>query len=122
MIDDVFGLMRVTDSDQASGRHYCCPCGWRGWSVWGHARKHAERCEQAWPSGDPPCSEPPYRAVFASNYHRLHSPEAQVCMEQLRLDRWADAYILIRRTRWKPTERDSNPEVAGDTSGSSEAR
>ncbi len=39
--------MRVIGTDQMAGRCYLCPCGWRGWSCWGHARKHHERCPQA---------------------------------------------------------------------------
>ena len=35
--------MPVVDTDQHSGRYHRCPiCGWGGWSVWGHARKHWE--------------------------------------------------------------------------------
>lgn len=39
--------MLVIDTDQFRGRLYKCPCGWFGWSVWGHARKHVDRCEKA---------------------------------------------------------------------------
>ena len=28
-------------------KYYECPCGWAGWSNWGHARKHHEKCKQA---------------------------------------------------------------------------
>jgi hypothetical protein len=40
----LFGSMRVIDTDQLRGRKYRCACGWEGWSVWGHARKHAQKC------------------------------------------------------------------------------
>ena len=44
---ETYGSMTVVGSDQHSGRLYECACGWRGWSVWGRARKHAERCEHS---------------------------------------------------------------------------
>lgn len=42
-----FGVMRVISTDQGAGRCYLCPCGWKGWSAWGHARKHALTCPQS---------------------------------------------------------------------------
>lgn len=48
----MFGTMRVIASDQHTGRQYRCICGWKGWTVWGRARKHAETCPRAnepWP-------------------------------------------------------------------------
>lgn len=47
-----FGTMIVVDTDQHRGRLYSCKCGWVGWSVWGHALKHAETCRQAKPKDD----------------------------------------------------------------------
>lgn len=37
----------VVDTDQMRGRFYRCPCGWQGWTVWGHAIRHAQKCEKA---------------------------------------------------------------------------
>lgn len=35
--------MPVVATDQFTHRKHLCPiCGWRGWSVWGHARRHWE--------------------------------------------------------------------------------
>lgn len=42
-----FGRMVVIATDQFAGRRYRCPCGWVGWSVWGHAIRHARTCPQA---------------------------------------------------------------------------
>jgi hypothetical protein len=42
-----FGKMLVIDSDQFRGRLYWCPCGWLGWTVWGHALRHAQTCPKA---------------------------------------------------------------------------
>ncbi len=42
-----FGTMRVIDTDQMRGRRYRCPCGWEGWTTWGHAGRHAKSCQQA---------------------------------------------------------------------------
>lgn len=42
-----YGLMEVVGSAQFAGRLYRCPCGWRGWSTWGHAGEHAARCPKA---------------------------------------------------------------------------
>jgi hypothetical protein len=39
--------MVVLATDRDTGRFYRCPCGWCGWTVWGHARKHHEQCKQA---------------------------------------------------------------------------
>jgi hypothetical protein len=44
----LFGTMRVVATDQHTGRKYRCWCGWKGWTVWGRARKHAETCPLAW--------------------------------------------------------------------------
>jgi hypothetical protein len=44
----LFGTMRVVATDQHTGRRYRCWCGWKGWTVWGRARKHAETCPLAW--------------------------------------------------------------------------
>lgn len=43
----VFGTMKVIATDQGAGRKYRCGCGWEGWSTWGWARKHAEKCPEA---------------------------------------------------------------------------
>jgi hypothetical protein len=42
-----FGRMVVIDTDQGAGRKYRCPCGWQGWSAWGHALRHAKSCPKA---------------------------------------------------------------------------
>lgn len=47
-----FGLMKVIDTDQYKGRRYRCPCGWEGWTVWGHAINHAKSCPKAQASSD----------------------------------------------------------------------
>ena len=39
-----FGTMRVVGTDRHRGRRYVCACGWAGWSVFGHAEKHGQRC------------------------------------------------------------------------------
>jgi hypothetical protein len=43
----LYGEMVVIATDQGAHRRYLCACGWRGWSVWGHARKHAEKCPRS---------------------------------------------------------------------------
>lgn len=42
-----FGRMVVIATDQHRGRRYRCPCGWEGWTIWGHAIDHAERCKMS---------------------------------------------------------------------------
>jgi len=45
MPDEYMKSMPVVDTDQHRGRLHQCPvCGARRWSVWGHARKHWEKC------------------------------------------------------------------------------
>lgn len=42
-----FGAMVVVETDQFQGRRYRCPCGWEGWTAWGHAIRHAQSCDRA---------------------------------------------------------------------------
>lgn len=46
--NELYGTMRVIGTDQGAGRRYRCWCGWKGWTVWGRARKHAAQCALAW--------------------------------------------------------------------------
>lgn len=48
-----FGTMQVISTDRGGGRCYECACGWKGWSAWGHARRHAAECPQSGREDDP---------------------------------------------------------------------